>query len=105
MDLIKDLEEIIINQFEKYDFFYNNTEDIHILLRKYLNIIPKIIIPTHRNVFISEDLKSKKVNDLDSVSLRGMNGVHEVFYILLVVLAIANREGARNKHMSTNPGS
>ena len=63
MDLMNDLKQIFINQFEKYGIAYTNTEDIHKLARGYLNIRSKIIKPTPRNVFISEELRSKNMPD------------------------------------------
>lgn len=61
MDLMKDLKEIFIKQFEKYGISYTNTEDIHELACEYLNTLSKIIEPTPRNVFISKELRSKKM--------------------------------------------
>jgi hypothetical protein len=61
MDLIKDLKEIFIKQFDKGGISYTNTEDIHELAGRYLNILSKIIKPTPRNVFISKELRSKKI--------------------------------------------
>ena len=61
MDLMKDLKEIIINQFEENCIAYTNTEDIHVLLRKYFNTLSKKIRPIPRKVFISKELRSKKM--------------------------------------------
>ena len=66
MNLIKDLEEMILKHFEKYNISYsdlnrfdNDDKKIHVLLCEYLNTLSKIIMPTPRNVLISKELKSK----------------------------------------------
>lgn len=61
MDLINDLKEIFIKQFDEHGISYTNTEDIHKLACKYLNTLSNIISPTPRKVFISRELMSKKM--------------------------------------------
>ena len=65
MDLMKDLTEIITDQFDQlfdqHGIFYTNSNDVHELLREYLNTCSKLIRPIPRKVFISEELKSKQL--------------------------------------------
>ena len=57
MDLMKDLTKIITDQFNEGDIRYTNTDDVHELLREYLNTCSKLIRPIPRKVFISKELK------------------------------------------------
>lgn len=59
MDLMEDLTKIITDQFNEWGIRYTNTNDVHELLRKYLNTCSKLIRPIPRKVFISEELELK----------------------------------------------
>ena len=61
MDLMEDLTEIITDQFDQCGIRCTNSNDVHELLREYLNTCSKLIRPIPRKVFISEELKSKQL--------------------------------------------
>lgn len=57
MDLMKDLTKIITDQFNECDIHCTDSNDVHELLREYLNTCSKLICPIPRKVFISKELK------------------------------------------------
>nr|QNO46946.1 hypothetical protein CLAIAILK_00007 [Methanosarcinales archaeon ANME-2c ERB4] len=67
MDLMKDLTEIITDQFKECGISYTDSNDVHKLLREYINTCSKMISPIPRKVFISEELKSKEPEEISSI--------------------------------------